>query len=650
MSFIRRNSRRAPSEATAGCVGSSHPTSLFEGYMPLLAQSRLIQSIRSVSLPGWIADSAVYIYVLLVGVFQFTHYPRAADFVTDATYTDLARSILEHGSYQIRFMPQTTLPPGLSLILAMVGRFAGLSPAVMFRVVAVFTALGLIATYELLRRVEGRGLAAVACLLLASCPAMFIFNTGVVFPEMAFLFASMLALLLALKIDRSEQSSALIGWELLLGIVLGFAVLIRSVGIALLAGVCAWSVASLLLAPELGKRRIRRFAIPLVLGLAAQLSWSVWAHHHQVLEWQLPGYPESYLSQLKVKDGQNPELGLAHLSDIPRRVEHNAITRAARFSQLLTREHISQFWSSPLIIGVLVLVATGLTSSFANGGQLNDWYFLAYETVFLFWPWETADRFLYPVVPLGCLYLWRGIKTLRGFSIRQPKAAGIGFAFFGSLLCLISAMFALRIATFPDDIQHVKADQAEPIIATLFWAALAVVGFGMLAFHSLDGSRQSSRLARFGRILSSGPAGPLRLLTILIIAVLVGSGSVQLRAIGRENLKPDITSNLYPEIEASEWIDAHEASDRVIMAREPEFVFHYTHRRVVWFPPISDPKILMDGIRRYHVELVVVTNRPESYWQPSDDVCFQLLWQAFPSSFHLVSEGPNYWVYEVLGS
>ncbi len=75
-------------------------------------------------------------------------------------------------------------PPAFTLILAVVGLFWGLSPATLFPVIAVSATLALLVAYELLRRVEGRGVAAATCLLLASSPVLFAFNTAVVYPEM----------------------------------------------------------------------------------------------------------------------------------------------------------------------------------------------------------------------------------------------------------------------------------------------------------------------------------------------------------------------------------------------------------------------------------------------------------------------------------
>ena len=67
----------------------------------------------------------------------------------------------------MRFLTQTTFPPGFALILAAVGKVFGIRPATMFPVVAVSAAAALIASYEFLRRIEGRSLAAAACVLLA---------------------------------------------------------------------------------------------------------------------------------------------------------------------------------------------------------------------------------------------------------------------------------------------------------------------------------------------------------------------------------------------------------------------------------------------------------------------------------------------------
>jgi Dolichyl-phosphate-mannose-protein mannosyltransferase len=613
---------------------------------------RFLRSVASAHVPSIASpgvDWLIYAFVLLVGTFQLTHYTRTADFVADVTYPDLAHSILEQGAYQLRFLPQTVFPPGFPFILALVGRVSGFTPAGLFPVIAVSTALGLIFAYLLLRRVGGRGVAAVACLLFGSSPVLFVFNTTVVSPEMSYFLASMLVLFLALKIDDAGPGRVSIAWILLLSLCVVLAVLIRSVGVALVMGLGAWCATSLLISSELGWRRIKRFSVPLLFGLAAQLSWGEWAQDHQVLEWQLPGYPNSYFSQLKVKDGQHPELGEAHIGDIPRRVAQNIVTRTVSLGQVLTHRYISGFWPSPAICGVVILISIGLASSFRNAGQLHDWYFLWYELIFLFWPWDTKDRFLFPVVPLAVLYLWRGAKVLWNYSTRHPKIAGVCLVLAASFLALRSAEFAFRVTTLTTNMRHAMADRLEPVAATLFWVILAVIGAGMLAYPALRSSRMGAALAWLRRHTESNVSLPMQFVLILAIALLVEQGARQILIRGRDNLQPEITGEpMYPEIEASAWIKTHEPGDRVIMAREPEFVFHYTQRRVVWFPPISDPDVLMDGIRRHHVAVVVVAHHSPSYWLPTEEDSFQSLLRSYGTSFQLRHQGPENWIYEVV--
>jgi hypothetical protein len=469
---------------------------------------------------------------------------------------------------------------------------------------------------------------------------LFGFNSGVIFPEMPYLFVSMLVLLMALKIDRGASPRAPIAWILALGVAVALAVLIRSVGVALIVGLGTWILVSLIVVPEIGRRRLRNFLVPLLLGAAAQAGWSAWAQRHEVLEWQLPGYPESYMAQLKVKDGQHPELGLAKLSDIPKRVERNIVTRTALLSQVLTGRYVSNFYSSPAIMGVLILIAVGLASSFRNGGQLLDWYFLWEEAIFVFWPWDARPRFLFPVVPLAVLYLWRGAKVLRSYSIRQPKRAGLCVLLVGTVLAAISGAFALGLLPFDADLDHPNGDHWQPIAATAFWAVLALIGFGLMQFHS--------SLANLGNITGLWTGLPLRIAAILVLAILVGSGLKQQLAWGRDNLKPDLkTQPAYAEIQASDWIRAEEPPDRIIMARDQDTVFHYTGRRVIWFPPISDPKVLMDGIRRHHVDVLLVAHHRSSYWLPPEDVCFQSLAEAYGSAFHIVHNGGDFKIYEI---
>jgi hypothetical protein len=125
----------------------------------------------------------------------------------------------------------------------------------------------------------------------------------------------------------------------------------------------------------------------------------------------------------------------------------------------------------------------------------------------------------------------------------------------------------------------------------------------------------------------------------LALAVLVGVGVARQVSVGRENLRFDITRETnYPDVAAGQWIRTHTPTTAVVMARQLDVIYHYGRRRVVWFPPLRDPRQLMEGIRRHGVEFVVVTDKKESYWLPPDQDCFEALASAYPRAFRLVHE------------
>jgi hypothetical protein len=607
---------------------------------------RPLEGFRGANPRFSLADLVVYSLILLFGMLQFAYYERVPDFVNDTMYTDLAKAILEKGSYEFDYSPETTLPPGLPLILALVAKWAGFGPVAFFHVMAVSATLGSIAAYELLRRTEGRMVGAVICLLLGSSTAVFRWSTQIVFAELPFFLFSMLVLLLVLKIDRTVPGMARIGWTLLLSCAIVLTVLIRSVGVTLLIAMCTWIAASFFVDPALGRRRVRWALIPLALGLCTQLAWTQWAQHRRTFEWQLGGWPHSYVDQLKVKSGNHPELGTVQLSDIPGRIGHNAVLSSAELGRVLTGLWISGLWFSPAVISVLVLIVIGLGTSLRTGGQLHDWYFLWNEITFLAWPWDPEQRFLYPILPLACLYLWRGAKTLKNYSARRPERLAQCLVTCGAFLTLSSLVFTLwifRSAPFAS----ARMDHAQAVGSILFWIIVTAFGLRAVKAPSPPNFGGSGVLVSSNRLDGWKAPTSLRNAAMVALAVLIGLHAQQQVHIGRENTTFDITKQpYYPEIEAAQWIGAHEPSDRVVMARKEDLVVHYSGHRAVWFPPISTADVLMDGIQRLHVTLVVVAHHWK-YFQPDEDACFSSLLQAYGERFRLVHRGPEVEVYEV---
>src|SRR5262249_42720101 len=256
-------------------------------------------------------DLFVHSLILLLGLFQFLSYLRANDFWLDATYIELANSILEKGRYLFDFSPETLYPPGFPLMLAIIGRFAGLSQVVALHTMAISNTLALMAIYELLRRTENRAFGACTCLLLGTTSPVFNYATRVVLSDVPYFAASSLTLLWALKLGSECRSENRIR-TVVLSVLLVLSLMIRSAGIALLLGCCAWLGVSFLVAPALGRRRLRLLAPPIVLGIVAQFTWAHWASARQVIEWPVGGWPQPYTAQIMIKSGNEPDLGEAH--------------------------------------------------------------------------------------------------------------------------------------------------------------------------------------------------------------------------------------------------------------------------------------------------------------------------------------------------
>ena len=584
----------------------------------------------------WSIDLLVYLAIILLGVLQFFLCRRASDFVAgDVTYYELARSLLERGSYGHNLRPETLLPPGFAVILAGIWVCFGNSYEIFQRSMAVFATLFLLATYGLLRRQVGRGPAAAICLLTGSSAIFFQFSTTLVFSDLPYAFTSTLALVVALQLDAATNRRSRTALSLFFGCLLTCSLMLRSAGIAILAGLAAWLTISVIARVPDSKLRLRTFAPLLAFGIAIQGLWMTWAGRHEKLQWpSIGGYPQSYKSQLMVKNGNYPQLGAAAPMDFAVRVEENAATRSAWLFSMLSRLplprlplwRVEPVWYSPLIVGTVLLILLGLRySSWVDSSGLVPWYFLFHEIMYLLWPWNLEDRFILPVAPLACMYLWRGGHGLYGLTRREPRKTGI--------CILVASMLMLAYPLYLVIVQH------RGIKLTGLWVLLVLWS---VCITRLSGSR-SPMLPLLTR------RAVLRACAMSLVAALVAIGLVRQVRIGLENVNFDVRkSQFWADIESARWLASHTDPGAVVMARWEDPTQHYSGRNVAWFPPSSNPTTLMDGIRRLKVEWIVVVDRGEGgYWLPPDQQCFASLERTYPDAFHLVHQGPRNRIYKV---
>jgi hypothetical protein len=583
-------------------------------------------------------DLVVYLLILSLGALQFAFARRAADYLNDSNYYELTKSVLNHAPYGYNGRPMTQLPPGLPYLMALLSLVIGPGYTAMLRVMAVFTTLALIASYELVRTLQSRPVAAMACLLLGSAPRLFAFSTSLVFADIPYFFFSMALLYGAIGLDTAKGGRlrwmAAILWSLLLAVT----VLLKSVAISLLAALCCWFVVSALKDRPAARRRLLLFLPALAIGIGLEAGWMRWAAHHQVSDWSIPGYQEHYVAQLRLKDANDPEMGLAAWSDVIVRPIKNADDMASVMLGLFTHKEMAAAWYSPGTLIPLTLILLGLWRSFRKrGGGLVEWYFVCYLMMFLFWPWEFEIRFFYPIAPLAFLYALRGgclVWQAARDRARIVGAAGLAFSITGGA----GSVFWGRSVLHPG---------MEGCVA--IWALLAALSFGLL----WSGPNRIQRLDLLLRRPIVGWRPPLTIsqgVVAVVVALVCIIGVVLQLQIGRENLKSDLSTDEfnYPEIEAAEWIKEHSAPGSVVMARKDDIVYHYSQRRVIWFPPTRDATLLMEGIHRHHIQFVVVHYGRDSYWRPPAADCFGALVHAYPGAFQLVHAGPHNGVFEVV--
>jgi dolichyl-phosphate-mannose-protein mannosyltransferase len=581
----------------------------------------------------------VYVYALLaaMGALLFALSCNASDFVIDSYYYELARSLLAGSGYGFNLRPETMVPPGFPALLAVLVLVLGPNYVALMRSITVFTSLGLIASYEVLRSAEGRGVAAASCLLLASSPALFGFSTTMLFSDMPYFCASTLLLWAAPRLDSCEGGAMKrASWWMLCGLLLFASILMRSTGIALIGGILGWLVVSFFREREAVQRRLAMFLPLVVIGIAVQGGWIHWAARNQSSQWPVHGYQENYVAQLKLKNGNDPELGMATWTDILSRPIENMGDMATSMLELSTHKEIASAWYSPGTIIPLALLLIGLASSFyRNGGGILEWYFVGYQSLFLFWPWNFELRFQLPVAPLAFLFMWRGGRVLFELAGKRPRELGASGL-------VVATLGTLSTIAWGWDTRHPRTSTC-----LIVWVLAAAVSAGLLVYGRDLSRRGLLLLARTvavkGRFVSVGQiAGALAVMCLFV------SGVVMELKIGIQNLH--VVPESDPSIEAAEWIRAHSTPPDVIMARKEAVVYHYSHHQVVWFPASSDPQLLMAGIRRYHVRDIVVTDQDDSnsYWRPSEARCFEALSHADPELFRLVHKGPHEEVFEVV--
>jgi hypothetical protein len=583
-------------------------------------------------------DRVVVAVLLTVGLCEFLLYARGPFLEDDVFFADAALSLLRGGVYGIGGRPETNQPPGLAMLLASVCMNLGCDRSTFLRVMIVSATLGLIAAYAFLRREIPRRAAAAICVLLALSMYWFGLVTNWINPDIPFLLTTMLALLALRRLESTRRPLSILGWGAASAAFTGASILLRSAGIALVAAMAVRGAVVLAHDRRRGFALLRSFAPVLVVGLAVQ---GAWMHRHPApLDWpEVPGYPGSYLSQVRMVSGNQPELGVVTAKQIPERIARKLFERAKMLVEFLGGQPIRDLWSSSVIWAVLLLLLSGWGYSVwrGGGGALHDWYFAAHELIYLLWPWDTEPRFLFPIAPLSCLYLWRGMEAVVSLATRRPRALGLSWSV---------ASIAGLVASTRTSFRGMDGGVAHGVASVALWIVSGGVA-GWMAWTGRTPLGPDSRWrAALGGWRTEGRSTPRLALAIGYACLLLVHLTSDVH-VARRNLHP--SPEAPGDVEGALWVQSHAERDAVVMARHVPIVQHVSQRKVVWFPPLSEPVTLMEGIRRLGVDYVILGDSgvDELYYRPGDYDCFAPVLRAFPQSFSLAFRDTRTAVYAV---
>jgi len=601
------------------------------------------ETVASCSPPARV-DLVFWILLVALGVLAVLLHQRADFGGGDAGYGDAAQYLLDHHSYGVDGHTETTQPPGLVGTLAVLFLMFGRSHAVCLIAMAVFEALGFIVAYEILRRGAPRLVAATICILLLSSPLYFSWATRMVYPCFPYFFTTMLALLSAEEYEKAVTIRLRFIWGTVSTAAVVASLLIATGTIALLGAMAAVVASTALTDGRLARARLLKFLPVFLLGITVQ---GLWMHRKAAPEeWPLPGYPGPYLEQVKLKSGNQPELGMAKWSDIPTRVDENLLIELEILEQLILRHGISRRKVAIVVIPVL-LIAIGWAYSIwkSRGTRLIEWYFAGYQLIYLLWPWTMELRFVLPIAPLACFYIWQGSQAVIWASRARSRLMGIIWFPVALLVAILGAR------SIHGHWAGGEADFSEELMVPLWLisagCAAWMVCVGQRNFSSKVFSRAREWLKHPMALWRVSPLQLLRYTGYLCLTWVLLMDIASDIKVARENLNTTDQINAQrtgvieiqpPEVEAGLWLRSHVPPDSVVMARYWQTVYHYVGGKSVWFPPISDPDVLLEGIVKHGVEYIVVVKHTNPYYLPDDDYCFDRLFAAHEKNFRLVMQ------------
>jgi hypothetical protein len=346
----------------------------------------------------------------------------------DAAYLLLSRALRALSYREIQFVGEpiaARFPPGYPALLAMTGALFGERFAVIGLLGIAFSASGIWALFDVVRRRWNRNAALVSAALVASSPALLAF-VAVPLSETVYTSLTLWTLWAVDRVDllvrrRRDQPSASAGRTVLAVVLAVFAAMTRSAGVTLpLALICHW----------VWRRQWRAVAVALAMTGVFVGGWIAWTSFAPRREVRL-----SYIDDaVRPAAASEPSLVRVFVG----RLTTNVPTYAAQVS--LT--HLSvpvtprSKWDNVgwfVVLGGLFFV--GVLSAWKRWNAAVV-YLVGYCTLLALWPY-LLERFVVPMVPLALTFIVIGASTV-GAWLHDRRDLTV------AIVAVVLAFFALR--------------------------------------------------------------------------------------------------------------------------------------------------------------------------------------------------------------
>jgi hypothetical protein len=374
-------------------------------------------SRKAAARPRWLVPLVLGAIVFAVSISSMGSYPVGV-FLDDGIYVTLAKALATGQGFHYLNLPgqpaATHYPPGYPAFLALLWMMFPSFPenVVVFKAAnAILLALTAVAALHFARvRLRLPLPPAFAVVLAFSIPIPILWLAGLLLSETLFLALLIPTLMFA---ERSVERGGLRD-ALLLGVIIGVLILVRTLGIALLPAVALC---------YLVRRRVREAALFAIAAIVVMLPWQIWVSRHALdLPPVLRGTYGSYTAWLA--DAYR-ELGLAFAFSVVRlNLKELGDTVAGFFS--LTAAPISVITVRATIVVLLALGLWGLRKL----APVTAWFIAGYCAIVFLWPFRPT-RFMEGIWVLLGLTLTVGVRAIIEWKDARPPlrvVRGVGLA------------------------------------------------------------------------------------------------------------------------------------------------------------------------------------------------------------------------------